>query len=187
MSESASLISQELAGWKMAGQGGFCWLGDGVIESHGGPGLLWYEQETYEDFVLQVQWRTMRGDANSGVFIRSPALTNDPQPAIERGYEIQIDDWGVDSQHDRSFSWLHITGAIYRLAAPRIVASRGTALWNEFEITAKGSTIEVALNGEHVSRLTNASREPRGHIALQAHHEGSNVQFKNLRVQRTQG
>jgi hypothetical protein len=64
------------------------------------------------------------------------------------------------------------------------VTSRGAALWNEFEITARGGTIEVVLNGEAVSRLTDASREPRGHIALQAHHEGSNVQFRNLQIRR---
>jgi hypothetical protein len=179
-----SLLSPDLAGWQMAGQGGFRWLGEGAVESFGGPGLWWYAQEIYENFVLEVEWRTMRGDANSGVFIRCPPLANDPRPAIERGYEIQIDDWGADPQRDRLFSPLHITGAIYGLAPPRIVASRGAALWNVFEITATGGTIEVVLNGERITALTNVSREPRGHIALQAHHDGSHVQFRNLRVRR---
>jgi hypothetical protein len=179
-----SLLSPDLSGWKMAGRGGFRDVGDGVIESHGGHGLLWYAAEIFENFILKVEWRAMRGDANSGVFIRCPPLGDDPQPAIDRGYEIQIDDYGVDPEHDKTFSPQHITGAIYKLAPARIVVSRGAALWNEFEITARGGTIEVVLNGERVSRLTNASREPRGHIALQAHHEGSNVQFRNLQVRR---
>jgi hypothetical protein len=179
-----SLLSDGLKGWKMAGEGGFRVQGEGAIESYGGPGLLWYAQEIYENFVLKVEWRAMRGDANSGVFIRCPPLANDLQPAIERGYEIQIDDYGVDPEHDKLYSPLHITGAIYKLVPARVVASRGAALWNEFEITARGGTIDVVLNGERVSHLTNASREPRGHIALQAHHEGSNVQFKHLQVRR---
>jgi hypothetical protein len=178
------LLSDDLAGWKMAGKGGFRPLGNAVVESHGGPGLFWYAHEIYENFVLKIEWRTMVGDANSGVFLRCPPLADDPQPAIDRGYEIQIDDCGVDHEHDRTFSPLHITGAIYKLAPARIVTSRGAALWNEFEITARGGTIEVVLNGEQVSQLTNASREPRGHIGLQAHHEGSNVQFRNLQVRR---
>jgi hypothetical protein len=179
-----ALPTDTLAGWRMAGQGGFRVLGGGVIESHGGPGLLWYAQEIYENFVLKLEWRTMIGDANSGVFIRCPPLADDPQPAIDRGYEIQIDDYGVDPEHHTTFSPLHITGAIYKLAPARIVTSFGAALWNELEITARGGTIEVVLNGETVSRLTNASREPRGHVALQAHHEGAEVQFRDLRIRR---
>lgn len=179
-----SLLSENLSGWKMAGQGGFRGCGEGVIESHGGPGLLWYAQEIYENFVLTVEWRTMRGDANSGVLIRCPPLASDPQPAIERGYEIQIDDYGVDPENDKTFSPMHITGAIYKLAPARIVTSRGAALWNQFDITARGGRIDVVLNGEAVCALTSAAREPRGHIALQAHHDGSNVQFRNLQVRR---
>jgi Domain of Unknown Function (DUF1080) len=179
-----SLLSEDLAGWKMAGQGGFRPVGSGAIESHGGPGLLWYTEQLYENFVLRVEWRTMRGDANSGVFIRCPPLTSDPNLAIDRGYEVQIDDYGLDAENEKTSSPLHITGAIYKLAPARFVTSRGAALWNEFEITARGGTIDVILNGVAVSSLTNASREPRGHIALQAHHEGSNVQFRNLQVRR---
>lgn len=159
-----SLFAEGLPGWRMAGRGGFRWLGDGVIESYGGPGLLWYAQEIYENFVLKVEWRTMRGDANSGVFIRSPPLENDLRPAIERGYEIQIDDCGWDPERKKMFSRLHITGAIYKLAPVRIVASRGAALWNEFEILVRGGTIEVMLNGEAVSNLRTL-RASRGDIS----------------------
>lgn len=187
MSNFHSLLSEDLAGWKMAGQGGFRPLGGGVVESHGGPGLLWYTEQVYENFALRVEWRTMRGDANSGVFIRCPPLTNDPHPAIDRGYEIQIDDYGLDPENEKAFSRLHITGAIYKLAPVRFVTSRGAALWNEFEITARGPTIDVVLNGVAVSSLKDGAREVRGHVALQAHHEGSNVQFRNLQVQRLEG
>lgn len=178
-----ALLSDGFAGWKMAGRGGFRPVDD-AIESHGGPGLLWYAAQIYENFVLRIEWRAMPGDANSGVFIRCPPLADEPQPAIDRGYEIQIDDCGVDPEHGKTFSPLHITGAIYKLAPARIVASRGVALWNEMEITARGGTIEVVLNDEIVSRTTSASREPRGHIALQAHHDGSCVQFRDLQVRR---
>jgi Domain of Unknown Function (DUF1080) len=179
-----SLLSQDLAGWRMAGSGGFRSVGEAVIESFGGPGLLWYEREIFENFVLRIEWRTMRGDANSGVFIRIPPLTNDPQPAIDRGYEIQIDDRGIDPEHGKTMSPLHMTGAIYKLAPARSMTSRGAAEWNGFEITARGGTIDVVLNREPVSRLANASRESRGHIGLQAHHDGSHVQFRNLQVRR---
>jgi hypothetical protein len=178
------LLTPDLAGWRMAGAGGFRAVEDGAIESFGGSGLLWYAAEIYEDFSLKVEWRLMRGDDNSGVFVRCPPLDDDIKPAIERGYEIQIDDQGHDPESGRLQSSLHLTGAIYKLAPARIVTSRGVALWNEFEITARGPTLVVTLNGEEVSRLADASREPRGHIALQAHHEGSRVQFRDLQVRR---
>lgn len=179
-----SILPPDMAGWRMAGAGGFRAIERGVIESYGGPGLLWYTEQTYENFVLNLEWRTTHGNDNSGVFIRCPPLDDDIRPAIERGYEIQIDDRGYDAATDTCKSPLHITGAIYKLAPAKIVTSRGAAIWNEFEITAQGGTIEVVLNGELVSQLRNASREPRGHIALQAHHEGSRVQFRNVRIRR---
>lgn len=156
------LFSRDLSGWKMAGAGGFRVVAPKTIESHGGPGLLWYADQIYENFILKVEWRLGRGDDNSGVFIRCPALADDPRPAIERGYEIQIDDCGYDPERDRCYSPLHITGAIYKLAPAKIVTSRGAALWNDFEITARGGTIQVLLNGEEVSRLTEATRERAG-------------------------
>lgn len=183
MSDSGrTLLTRVASGWRIAGKGGARWLDDDVLETEGGPGLLWYADEAFDDFILRVEWRTTRPDDNSGVFIRCPPLTNDISPAIERGYEVQIDDQGLDPETGRRWSRMHVTGAIYKLAPARCVTSRGVALWNEFEIRAEARTITVVLNGELVSTLESASREPRGHIALQNHHQGSAVQFRNLRV-----
>jgi hypothetical protein len=182
MTAVRTLLTPDLAGWRMAGPGGFRRVSDGVIESHGGSGLFWYVAEVFEDFVLEVEWRVTREEDNSGVFIRCPPLGDSPQPAIEQGYEIQIDDRGVDPERDRLDSPLHLTGAVYKLAPALRRASRPLGEWNVFEITAQGPTIAITLNGEHVSRLENASRNSRGHIGLQNHHEGSAVQFRALRV-----
>ncbi|MFL6975986.1 MAG: DUF1080 domain-containing protein [Xanthobacteraceae bacterium] len=176
------LLTSNPAGWRMAGTGGFCRLPDGVVESYGGPGLFWYADEVFADFVLSVAWRTRRSEDNSGVFVRCPALGDSPQPAIERGYEVQIDDRGVDPTKMIFGSPLHMTGAIYQLAPAIRYCARPPGEWNLFEITARGSMIAVKLNGQDVSRLTDASREPRGHVGLQNHHDGSAVQFRNLRV-----
>ncbi|MEK9285606.1 MULTISPECIES: DUF1080 domain-containing protein [unclassified Bradyrhizobium] len=166
----------------MAGLGGFRQLSDGIIESYGGPGLFWYAHEAFEDFVLTIEWRIARPEDNSGVFLRAPPLGTTQQPAIERGYEVQIDDRGLDPDANVLGSALHLTGAIYRLAPAVRRLSRPVGEWNEFEITAHGQMLAVRLNSEHVSLLGNASREPRGHIGLQNHHEGSAVQFRNLRI-----
>jgi hypothetical protein len=182
MAQTRELLTSDLAGWRMAGAGGFRRVFDGAIESYGGPGLFWYAAEVFEDFVLTVAWRLAKPDDNSGVFLRCPPLTDSPQPAIERGYEVQIDDRGLDPERHVLGSPLHLTGAIYRLAPVIRRSSRPVGDWNVFEVKVTGSTIAVKLNGEEVSRLKNASREPRGHIGLQNHHDGSAVQFWNLHI-----
>jgi hypothetical protein len=169
-------------GWRMAGSGGFHRFPGGTVESYGGPGLLWYAEAAFEDFILSVEWRTKRPEDNSGVFLRAPALNDNLKPAIDRGYEVQIDDRGFDPAANALGSPLHLTGAIYGLAPAVRRRSRPVGEWNYFEITARGTTIAVQLNGEEVSLLENPSREPRGHIGLQNHHEGSAVQFRKLRV-----
>jgi hypothetical protein len=182
MQHSLQLLTPRLVGWHVAGRGGFRVLADGVVESYGGPGLFWYADKAFEDYVLSVEWRITRLEDNSGVFLRFPPLTHSPQPAIQRGYEVQIDDRGRDPNRRILGSPLHLTGAIYELAPARRRCSRPPGEWNMFEISARGSTLAVKLNAKEVSLLENAAREPCGHIGLQNHHDGSAVQFRDLRI-----
>ncbi|HKU95525.1 MAG TPA: DUF1080 domain-containing protein [Vineibacter sp.] len=178
------LLTADLAGWRMAGQGGFRWTTPGILASHGGPGLLWYADDVFDDFTLHVVWRTTARTDNSGIFLRSPALRDTPAPAIAHGYEVQIDDRGLDPQTGREGSPLHITGAIYRLAPCAQLLSRPTGDWNEFVIMARGPWIRVALNGSPAAQLDAGTRNRAGHLALQCHHEGSVVQFKSVAISR---
>jgi hypothetical protein len=175
------LLTPTLEGWRMAGKGGFAWTGDGV-ESRGGSGLLWYAQEAFGDFILTVDWRLARGDDNSGVFLRIPPLNGDIAPAIAEGYEVQIDDRGWDPAARRTGSAQHLSGAVYRLAPAMGLASHGIGQWNSFTVLARGPEVCVRLNGVWVAKLAHGARRASGHIALQAHHEGSAVRFRNLRV-----
>jgi hypothetical protein len=179
---SRSLLVPGLAGWHMAGAGGFR-AAEAAVESFGGPGLLWYADEVFTDFVLALEWRTTTAEDNSGVFIRCPALRDgDIRPAIAEGYEVQIDERGLDPESGQSDSPLHLTGAIYRLAPAAARASWPMGAWNLFEITAQGGDLSVALNGVEVSRLTGGTRRRSGHLALQAHHDGSAVQFRRVEI-----
>ncbi|MGE5537071.1 MAG: DUF1080 domain-containing protein [Gemmatimonas sp.] len=171
----------DLTAWRMAGQGGFRAHGD-AIESYGGPGILWYPDAQFSDFVLRIEWRVARTDDNSGVFLRIPALTDSLQPAIDGGYEVQIDERGIDPERGRADSPLHRTGAIYKLAPAVPGASRPIGAWNRFEITAQGPNVSVRLNDMPVSYLEGGYRRTSGHIGLQAHHAGSAVQFRALAI-----
>jgi len=180
--QRAQLLKFDAPGWHMAGPGGFRVISGGVAESYGGPGLFWYSDQVFQDFALSVEWRLSTPEDNSGVFLRFPPLTDNPQPAIDRGYEVQIDDRGLDPKTGVLDSALHLTGAIYELAPAVRRCSRHMGEWKLFEITARGGLLIVKLNGEQVSFLENGSRERRGHLGLQNHHDGSGVQFRELRV-----
>jgi predicted small secreted protein len=52
--------------------------------------------------------------------------------------------------------------------------------WNSYDITCKGSTIEVSVNGLLQNTATNCS-VTKGGIGLQA--EGSKIQFRNLWIE----
>src|SRR4029079_15176064 len=93
--EYRSLLTPDLSGWRMTGDGGFT-PRDDIVETHGGPGILWYAEEAYEDFVLRVEWRLTSGTDNSSIFLRIPPLDNSLHAAIVDGYEVQIDDRGLD-------------------------------------------------------------------------------------------
>jgi hypothetical protein len=112
------------------------------------------------------------------VFIRIPPLTRDIDAAIREGYEVQIDDRGVDPKTGALDSALHLTGAVYRLAPAIANASGPVGTWNDFEIAATGASIQVTLNDVPVAQLEQGTRRRRGHIGLQAHHDGATVQFQ---------
>ncbi len=169
-----------VAGWNMAGNGGFIELGGNIIESFGGIGLLWFTGKQFTNFILRVDWRALTPTDNSGVFIRFPDPGNDWTIPVNQGYEIQIDNMGFNPDTNTFHDPLHNTGAIYTLAPS--TAAPAVGQWHTYEIEANGTTITVRLDGQQVSQLINANRSPSGFIGLQNHDGGSLVQFTRLRV-----
>ncbi|MCB4824199.1 MULTISPECIES: family 16 glycoside hydrolase [Roseicella] len=178
-----------LVGWLMAGSGGFRVLPGGVLEGFGGIGLLWYTREQFGDFLLRLEWRAGKKEDNSGVFIRFPPLNSsdagvDWRRAVNRGYEIQIDDTGFNPDTGQQGDAKHRTGAVYSFAPSSALASKAPGDWNAYEIEARGDKINVTLNGTKVVTdfIVDDVRPRRGHIGLQNHGAGSTVQFRNLQV-----
>jgi hypothetical protein len=188
--EAVALSLDALSEWRMAGQGGFRRAGDDMVESEGGPGILWYPHTEVSDFILHIDWRLSAPDDNSGVCVRIPPLGHDDpdadwRPATTEGYEIQIDDRGVDPERGITGSDRHRTGAIYGRAPAVTRASRPVGEWNTFEIHARGSALRVRLNGVVVCALDDVrGGRTRGHLGLQAHHAGSRVRFRRLQLWR---
>src|SRR5262249_50306002 len=150
-----------------------------------GYGLYWYTKEQFANFILRVDWRVARRDDNSGVSLRIPAPTvaNALQAADNQGHEIQIDERGYDSQTNTEGHPEKRTGAIYNLQAPSAFPSNPIGTWNTYVIEASGAQIKVTLNGQLINTYQ-STRRTSGYIALQAHHSGSRVQFRNLQIQK---
>jgi hypothetical protein len=164
-----------LDGWQEAGPGGFNII-DGMLQSFGGMGLLWYTKKQFGDFVLKVDWKVLHFSDNSGVFVRFPDPGNDPWSAVNNGYEVQIDDVGAPDGNP-----IRKTGAIFDFAAPTKIASNPVGEWNFYEIRAVGQAYTVILNGDEVTDFI-GSRSTKGYVGLQNHDETSTVTFRNVRI-----
>ncbi|RIQ22259.1 DUF1080 domain-containing protein [Jiangella rhizosphaerae] len=171
--------ADSLAGWRMAGPGGFLHAGCELV-SYGGLGLYWYEADDYTDYSLKLDWM-MPGDDNSGVFVGFPDPGTDPWSAVNQGHEIQID---ATDAPDRT------TGAIYAFQSADL-AARDAALnppgeWNSYEIVVQGDRIRVYLNGVLINDYTdtdpNRMNQP-SFVGLQNHGNGDDVFFRNVRIQ----
>jgi type 1 glutamine amidotransferase len=215
----ASLFNgKDLAGWKIPkGDNGHWKVVGGVIDydaqsEASGDRSLWSEEE-YGDFILHVDWRLKEApflnknipyilpdgthardvhgkelhltlpDADSGVFLRGNGR-----------FQVNIWCWPIGSGELYSIRTDPAYAPALRAAAtPRTRADRPVGEWNHFEITARGKTVTVVLNGKTVIPGATVPDLPaRGRLAFQ-HHGGKNkqgawtgppslVQFKNIYI-----
>ena len=178
---------KDFKGWKHVGPGEFSIEG-GLLRTHGGMGLLWYEPQKFGNTTIRVVFKTTGPRDNSGVYIRMPEAPPDPWYGVHNGYEVQIDAAGDD--------W-HCTGAIYSLSKATARAQKPAGEWNTMEIVLQGQKTTVFLNGQKVNEFSGNQpvpprkqwfepvRGPRpdaGYIGLQNHDERSNVYFKEISV-----
>ncbi|PYG01901.1 Copper binding protein, plastocyanin/azurin family [Georgenia satyanarayanai] len=168
---------ESLEGWTQAGPGGFEVSDCGLLQPHGGMGLLWYDEQTYEDFSMRVDFRVQDPADNSGVFVRFPDPQGDPWKPVDEGYEIQIYE-ATDNPEGR-------TGAVYTFAGADPLATNPVGEWNTMEVEAVGQDYRVTVNGVEVATYTgDGSRGLEGFVGLQNHSSGQaageSVEFRNV-------
>ena len=166
---------------------------DGALNPHRSGGYMLIHEKQWSDFVLALDFKLSKG-CNSGIFVRTFPLT--PRSGKDVGFngiEVALDDTAGAGYHD--------TGAIYDLVKPAKNAMKPAGEWNHIEITCDRNLIEVALNGERVTRMdldqfpqphlrpdgtmhkfdvAYKDHPRRGYIGLQDH--GSPCWFKNIRI-----
>jgi hypothetical protein len=158
----------------------------GALKSEGGMGLLWYAREKLSGVVLRVVYRNP-GGANSGVFIRIPDQPKDVWIPVNRGYEVQIDDYEDD---------FHVTGVLYSLTRAAAKPAR-PGEWNTMEITLDEDRTMVVVNGILVTDYREGDRVPRkkrrwepdrgprprsGYIGIQNHSDDDVVHVREVSV-----
>ena len=179
---------KSLDGWVVKGEPGQeppqgQWLiKEGVLTAK--PGHSWLSTaKMYGDFTLRLEWRVPE-NGNSGVFIHVPDLKPGQQPYVQ-GIEIQVLDDAGPEYKGKLKPWQY-AGSIYGAVAAENTGYKGKDQWNKFEITCRGSSIEVVMNGnraavadaEKVESLK--SRPRRGYIGLQNH--GTPVEYRNIEL-----
>ena len=208
---------KDLSGWKVPeGDGGHWKVIDGAIDYDAqseakGSRDLWCERDL-GDFVLRVDWRIKETPyVNPGVPYILPdgthardihgkemrmALPDSDSGIFIRGsgrHQVNIWCWPIGSGEMYGIRTDPSTPPDLRAAVtPRTQADRPVGEWNRFEITVRGSTVTVVLNGKTViPGATIPDLPARGRIALQ-HHGGKSdgkwnsppslLQFKNIMV-----
>jgi hypothetical protein len=208
---------KDLAGWTVPpGDNGHWKVVDGAIDYDAlsespGDKSLWSGKE-YKDFVLQLDWRIKEApyvnpnvpyilpdgthardfqgkemklalpDSDSGVFIRGSGR-----------HQVNIWCWPIGSGEMYGIRMDPKTPAALRAAVtPRTQADKPVGEWNHYEITVRGNTVTVALNGKVViPTVAIPDLPPAGRLALQ-HHGGkqngqwnsppSLLQYKNIYI-----
>jgi hypothetical protein len=103
-----------------------------------------YTKEAFADFVARVEYRLPTG-GNNGLAIRYPGKGQPSQTAM---CEIQILDDGAEKY--RKLDPRQYNGSVYGMVPAQRGYLRPVGQWNFMEVTVRGPTIQVELNGTRI-------------------------------------
>ncbi len=185
-----------LAGWAMENTSSDkVAVKDGVIRFEQGWGWLRSTRE-FKDFVLRLEFRFLKDDANSGIFIRSAATSSHAPAAdgVDRGwpddgYAVQLREIASDS---RTATRSPLPGRLMTFSQKSPPSKelsfdadllhknfKPVGQWQTYEIQCVGSHVTVKLNGVLLGE--GEVGRPSGYIGLQG--EVGIVEYRNISVQ----
>ena len=174
-----------LTGWTgVGGREGNWVVENGLLITRGEGGGWLSSKEVYGDFHVSLEYKLQPG-GNSGLFIRSP---HEGDPAYT-GMEIQILD-DEDARYAQLMPYQYC-GSVYGVEAAKRGHTKPAGQWNQMEVIAQGTHIQVRLNGatvvdtdlnNHKDAVTSHPGIERheGYIGLQSHSEP--VEFRNIKI-----
>lgn len=172
-----------LDGWKTSSE---AWsVKDGVLTTKGKPAGVIRTKKDYENYVLTFEWRWPKDSqgGNSGLLVHTTTPKEiGPWP---KSIEVQLhrgnagDFWVIGNA-------LNVENEKERKKGRRFLnltddSEKPFGEWNKMEVTCKGDTISVKVNGDLVNKATNCS-STKGAICFQA--EGTPLQFRNIKLKK---
>lgn len=174
----------DLSGWVNVNTAPETWrVRDGMIVCTGTPRGFLRTERMYENYILELEWRHVSEGGNAGLMVHA-----DPLPQVGAPYPESVEVQVMDGDHGSMFG---IRGCTIRpLTNPRKGRGRPRAQpveeharpagqWNHYRLVSQGGTLELAVNGEVVTRAAEAT-QVRGHICLES--ERAEVHFRNIRI-----
>ena len=180
---------KDLSGWRHVNTAPDTWqVRDGMIVCSGQPRGFLRTERKYENYILELEWRHVREGGNAGLMVHA-----DPLPQVGAPYPESVEVQVMDGDHGSMFG---IRGCTIRpLTNPRTTGGRPRAQavenrahpagrWNHYRLLSQGGALELAVNGEVVTRAADAT-QVKGYICLES--EASEVHFRNLRIRELPG
>jgi len=161
--DSRVFRENDLAGWQPMHAGRF-FVTNGVMHLSGGKGWL-RSEGSVSNFVLELEWRGLETNYNSGIFIRAP-LGDDP-------WATNV--WQVNLKQSAIGELL--CGS--KKVVPRKTAHVSVGDWVQFRIEARGSQLSLEVNGQPAWIFKGFSPNS-GFLGFQA--EGKSFEFRNVHL-----
>ncbi|HTU92220.1 MAG TPA: DUF1080 domain-containing protein [Gemmataceae bacterium] len=161
---------------------------DGAILCKPGKGGTIYAKEEYSDFVARLEFKMPKqGGGNNGLAIRYPGKGDTAYVGMCELQVLKDDYKGIDPRQAH--------GSAYGMVAAQRGYQRPVGEWNYQEVTVKGPTIKVELNGSRIldcdlSKVTEfmaksahpGKDRPSGHFGFAGHSDP--VAFRNIQIKR---
>mgnify|MGYP001492350311 FL=1 len=164
---------------------------DGAIQCKKGKGGTIFTKEVYADFVVRFEFKIPPG-GNNGLAIRYPGKGNTAYGGM---CELQVLDENYEKVRKAKLDPRQVHGSAYGMAGAKRGFQRPTGEWNEQEVTVKGSTIKVILNGTEIldadlSKVKDfmggkphpGMNRKEGHFGFAGHSDP--VSFRKIRIKR---
>jgi hypothetical protein len=162
-------------------------IDNGTLLCQKGKGGTIYTEQEYSDFIARIEFKLPPG-GNNGLAIRYPGKGNTAYVGM---CELQV----LDSEHAKyaKLDQRQYHGSAYGMAAAHRGYLRATGEWNYQQVTVKGATIKVELNGvtildadlSKVTEFMDNSPHPgkdraSGHFGFAGHNDP--VQYRNIQI-----
>ncbi len=178
---------KDLTGW--AGARDEYEVVDGAIVCKEGTGGNLFTEEVYSDYIVRLEFKLPPG-GNNGLAIHYPG---EGRPSTDGMTELQVLDDTAEKYNELDPRQYH--GSIYGMVPAHRGYLRPVGAWNYQEVTIKGSTIKVELNGTvivdadiaGITEFMDDKEHPgkdlkSGHFGFAGHKDP--VMFRNIAIKR---